>query len=211
MPRHDENSNCETSDAAHIDNLKRQLRKQAHVARQGQRDKDRLSRSIIESCLRLPEVERAGTVMFYVDVRDEVRTRNALPNALASSRQIVVPWCNDAGELELFRLESLDDLAPGMFGILEPAVELRRIPHRCVGVSELEAIIVPGLAFDSNGGRLGHGRAYYDRLLQHAKPECPLVGLAWECQMFEEIPMGEHDVFMDFVVTERTLYVGKGS
>ena len=151
----------------------------------------------------------AKTVMFYVDVRDEVRTRQALPDALASGKRIVVPYCVD-GELELFWLENMDELELGMYRILEPKEALRNVAAKKLGPEDLDLIMVPGVAFDRNGGRTGHGKGYYDKLLQHAKPETPLIALAFECQMFEEIPAESHDIYMDKVVTEKDVYTGKG-
>jgi 5-formyltetrahydrofolate cyclo-ligase len=69
---------------------------------------------------------------------------------------------------------------------------------------------VPGVAFDQSGGRMGHGFGYYDRLLQHARPDAPLVALAFECQLFPEIPAEAHDIFMDKSITEKAVYVGRG-
>ncbi len=66
------------------------------------------------------------------------------------------------------------------------------------------------MAFDRRGGRLGHGFGYYDKLLQRARPDTPLVALAFECQLFDAIPMQEHDIFMDRIVTEEAVYPGKG-
>ena len=57
--------------------------------------------------------------------------------------------------------------------------------------------MVPGVAFDRRGARMGHGKGYYDKLLQHARPDAPLVALAFECQLFPEIPTQAHDIFMD--------------
>jgi 5-formyltetrahydrofolate cyclo-ligase len=75
---------------------------------------------------------------------------------------------------------------------------------------DLDLIMVPGVAFDRQGGRTGHGKGYYDKLLQHARPDCPLVALAFECQMFPEIPVQSHDIYMDKVVTEDAVYTGRG-
>ena len=119
-------------------------------------------------------------------------------------------WCNAAGELELFRLSSMDELELGMYRILEPKQELRGLPEKQVDVLELDLIMVPGVAFDRRGGRMGHGKGYYDKLLQHARLETPLVALAFECQLFEEIPVAEHDIFMDRVITEDRVYEGRG-
>src|SRR4051812_2636204 len=158
----------------------------------------------------LPEYAAARTVLFYVDVRSEVRTRHYLPTALTHGKKVVVPWCNDQGELELFHLESMDELAVGMYRILEPKPELRRLPAKQVEPRALDLVMVPGVAFDRTGARMGHGKGYYDKLLQHARPDAPLVALAFECQLFPEIPTAPHDVFMDKVITEKAVYPGKG-
>jgi 5-formyltetrahydrofolate cyclo-ligase len=199
-----------TADTLMPTDRKQQIREQAHAARRALEHKDDLSRRIMARLLSLPEFERAKTVMFYIDVRAEVRTRQALPDALASGKTIVVPWCNEHGELELFRLASMDELELGMYRILEPKPELRHLPGKPAAPHDLDLILVPGVAFDRRGGRTGHGKGYYDKLLEHARPDTPLVGLAFECQLFPEIPMQDHDVFMDQVVTESAVYPGRG-
>ena len=188
---------------------KQQIREQAHANRNAQENKDELSREIVARCMSLPEYQRANTVLFYIDVRSEVRTRNDLTNALEGGKKIIVPYCLD-GELELFHLETNDELAIGMYKILEPKNELRTVASKQVDVKEIDLIIVPGVAFDRRGGRTGHGKGYYDKLLEHARTDTPLVALAFECQMFDEIPMQDHDVFMDKVVTEKAVYDGLG-
>ena len=188
---------------------KQQIRDQAHTNRNAQENKDELSREIIARCMALPEYQRAQTVLFYLDVRSEVRTRNDLDKALASGKKIVVPYCVD-GELELFHLEQSDELSVGMYRILEPKPELRTVAAKKVDVSEIDMIIVPGVAFDRRGGRTGHGKGYYDKMLEHARPDTPLIALAFECQLFDEIPMQDHDVFMDKVITEKAAYDGRG-
>lgn len=189
--------------------LKQQIREQAHANRNAQAEKDEVSRTIVARFMNLPEYAAANTVMFYVDVRSEVRTRNDLANALETGKRIVVPYCVD-GELELFHLESMDELSLGMYRILEPRTELRSVPEKRVSVEELDLIMVPGVAFDRRGGRTGHGKGYYDKLLEHARIDTPLVALAFECQLFPEIPMQSHDIYMDKVVTEDATYEGLG-
>src|SRR3954466_6054455 len=110
--------------AADIADSKKLLREQAHANRNAQPDKDPLSKVICDTFMALPDYASAKTVLFYIDVRSEVRTRHSLPAALASGKTIVVPWCNDQGELELFRLANMDELAIGMYKILEPKPEL---------------------------------------------------------------------------------------
>ncbi len=188
---------------------KTEIREQAHANRRAQENKDEVSREIVARLMALPEYEAASTVMFYVDVRAEVRTRHDLEGALATGKRIVVPYCVD-GELELFHLESMDELETGMYKILEPKAELRTVAEKNIPVKELDLIMVPGVAFDREGGRTGHGKGYYDKLLEHARPDTPLVALAFECQMFPEIPMQEHDIYMNRVVTEKAVYDGRG-
>ena len=188
---------------------KQLIREQAHTNRNAQPDKDEISRGIVASCMAQPEYAAARTVMFYVDVRSEVRTRNDLEAALQTGKKIVVPFCVD-GELELFHLESMDELELGMYRILEPRADLRSVAAKRVDVKELDLIMVPGVAFDRRGGRTGHGKGYYDKLLEHARLDTPLIALAFECQLFSEIPMQPHDMFMDKVVTEAAVYEGLG-
>jgi 5-formyltetrahydrofolate cyclo-ligase len=188
---------------------KNAIREQAHAARNALADKDGLSRLICDRLVSLPEYQSARTVMYYVDVRSEVRTRHYLRTALGHGKRIVVPYCVD-DELATFLLTDMDQLAVGMYKILEPRSELRTLSELKVPVEELDLIVVPGVAFDRAGGRLGHGKGYYDKLLEHARLETPLVALAFECQLFPHIPMQAHDVYMDKVVTEKAAYAGKG-
>jgi len=189
--------------------LKNAIRKQAHENRKAQLDKDAVSEKIVERFMQLEEYAAAKTVMFYVDVRDEVRTRQALPAAIASGKRIIVPYCVD-GELELFWLESMEELELGMYRILEPTASMRTVERKRLQPTDLDLVMVPGVAFDRNGGRTGHGKGYYDKLLQHARLDAPLIALSFECQLFEKIPAESHDIFMDKVVTEAAVYQGKG-
>lgn len=188
---------------------KNQLREQAHANRKAQPDKEEVSRQIVDRLVARPEYAAAKTVMYYIDVRTEVKTRHALPDALASGKRIVVPFCVE-GELELFLLESMEELSVGMYKILEPREDLRSVLEKRVAVEELDLVVVPGVAFDPRGARMGHGMGYYDKLLEHARPDTPLIALAFDCQVFPEIPVQEHDVFMDLILTESTVHVGRG-
>jgi 5-formyltetrahydrofolate cyclo-ligase len=188
---------------------KQEIRQQAHENRKNQADKDGVSQAIVERFMSLPEYAAAKTVMFYIDVRDEVRTRHALPEAIQGDKRIVIPYCVD-GELELFHLESMDELDVGMYKILEPKKQLREIATKRLQAEDLDLIMVPGVAFDRTGGRTGHGKGYYDKLLEHARTDTPLVALAFECQLFPEIPCEDHDIYMDKVVTEKAEYLGRG-
>jgi 5-formyltetrahydrofolate cyclo-ligase len=188
---------------------KREIREQAHANRRAQPEKDELSQAICETFAGLPEYRAARTVLCYIDVRTEVRTRQFLPIALAHGKRIVVPYCVD-DILQLYHLENMDELSVGMYKILEPKPELREQPAKKVDIREVDLIMVPGVAFDRRGARMGHGFGYYDKLLEHARSDAPLVALAFECQLFEEIPTQAHDIFMDKIVTEQAIYSCRG-
>ncbi len=191
--------------------LKAQIREQARKNRVAQKDKDALSRQICATFMARPEYADAKTVLFYVDAGSEVRTRQALPDALKDGKRIVVPWCVvETNELELFHLEDMSELVEGAYKILEPRDDLRFAPGKRLTPADLDLVMVPGTAFDPRGGRMGQGKGYYDRLLANTRPDVTLIGLAFECQMFPEIPVAPHDVFMDAVITEKQVYPNPG-
>jgi len=191
--------------------MKATIRDQARKNRIAQKDKDDVSRVICEKFVALPAYTAAKTVMWYVDAGSEVRTRHALPAALSHGKRVVVPWCIvETNQLELFWLEDIAELVEGAYKILEPRPELRSLPAKIVKPGELDLVMVPGTAFDSRGGRMGQGKGYYDRLLANARLSAPLVGMAFDCQLFDEIPVAPHDVFMDFVLTESRTLKGNG-
>jgi 5-formyltetrahydrofolate cyclo-ligase len=187
------------------------LREQARKNRVAQKNKDEVSRGICETFTALPAYAAARTVMWYVDAGSEVRTRHALPSALTHGKRVVVPWCVvESNTLELFLLEDMSELFEGAYKILEPKAELRTLAAKIVRPEELDLVMVPGTAFDPRGARMGQGKGYYDRLLSAARPDAPLVGMAFDCQIFDEIPVAAHDVFMDLVLTESRAITGRG-
>ncbi|MCS7173432.1 MAG: 5-formyltetrahydrofolate cyclo-ligase [Armatimonadetes bacterium] len=190
---------------------KQELRRRITRARVAEPDKEAKSRAILEKVFRLPQFQQARTVLFYVDAGSEVRTRPFLPRAMAMGKRVAVPYCtrDERGQdvLQLFVLQDLAELEPGSFGILEPKPVLRA--GRALTAQEVDMVLVPGVVFDRQGGRLGHGWGYYDRLLSGMRPDCWLVGLAYECQVVEEVPMEPQDIYLDLVITERTTYVGR--
>jgi 5-formyltetrahydrofolate cyclo-ligase len=190
---------------------KAQIREQARKNRIAQKNKDEVSRRIVGAFMALPAYAAARTVMWYVDAGSEVRTRHVLPEALQGNKRIVVPYCIvETNQLELFHLEDMAELTEGAHKILEPAADLRAYPGKRVAPEELDLVMVPGTAFDPRGGRMGQGKGYYDRLLSQVRPAAPLVALAFDCQMFPDIPVAPHDVFMDLVLTETAAHPGRG-
>jgi 5-formyltetrahydrofolate cyclo-ligase len=189
--------------------LKGAFRRHALASRESLPDNDEKSCMICARFASLGDFSAAGTVMLYVHMRSEVRTQPFVAVALAGGKRVVVPFCV-GGELELFHLENMGELEIGTFGILEPAAELRTLSAKRVRPDQIDLVMVPGVAFDRHGGRLGYGKGHYDRLLPRLRPDAIAVGVAFECQLLPEVPMLEYDVFLDKVITEQAVYAGRG-
>jgi 5-formyltetrahydrofolate cyclo-ligase len=189
------------------------MRRAAYDARNAQPDKEAASEQAIARLLALPAYQAARTAMWYIDCRSELRTRQALPAALASGKRIVVPYCttdeSGANKLGLWLLENMDELVIGKWKIMEPPRERWGEPGKEVPSEELDVVLVPGVGFSRTGGRMGNGQGYYDRLLANVRPDCTLVGLGYESQLFDDLVVSPHDVFMSWVVTEAATYRGQ--
>lgn len=193
---------------------KQQQRRLAYDARQAQPDKDELSQQICAGFIAQQEYQQAETIMWYVHCRSEVRTLSALKTELSSSKRLVIPYCtlDEQGQnkLGLWWLEDINELVPGTWGILEPPEACWDEAEKHLEVRELDLIMVPGVAFDRNGGRLGNGAGYYDRLLEKVRKDAVLTALCFESQLLEQVEMEKHDIYMDKIITEQTIYISKG-
>ncbi len=184
---------------------KQEIRREALGRRNGLADGETLSRRIFEKLTGLPEYGRARTLSLYLDTRSEVRTQWLLPALWAEGKKVAVPYCV-GDELTLFHLTDPDELAPGMMRILEPRPEWREVADRRVAPGELDLIIVPGVAFDLHGNRLGYGKGYYDRLLEQVRPDTVKIAVCFACQLVPSASRLAHDVPMDKIITEERVY-----
>lgn len=184
---------------------KQALRRRILAARQAQAGKAELSARICARLIALPEYRRARTVLWYLDCRSELRTRETVARELQDRKVAAIPYV--VGEdLRLWRLTAMDELAPGRFGILEPAPALRGSPQRQVAPRQVDLAIVPGVAFDPQGNRLGSGFGFYDRLLARMRPDTHLVAPCFQCQVVESVPAEPHDIRVHRVITEVRSY-----
>jgi 5-formyltetrahydrofolate cyclo-ligase len=146
------------------------------------------SRLIMRALFRNRLFKQAKTVMFYVSLGSEVNTSDMIKEALRLGKKVVVPVCAGNRRIEPCLLTHRGKMRLGPYGILEPA---RKNP---VGPSEVDLVIVPGLAFDKKGRRLGRGKGYYDCFLAALPPGCSSIGLAYDFQILRSVPAADHDV-----------------
>ena len=182
-------------------NEKARLRREVLARREAEPDREGKSARIRARLEALPEYASAGLIAAFVGVGSEVDTLPAMATALDSGRRVAVPSVV-AGRLVLTLLRDVAELEPAPFGLLEPPAGLRDEPGRQVAPDEVDFFVVPGVAFDESGGRLGHGKGYYDGLLRQARPDASRTAVAFECQILTNVPMTEHDVPMHRIITE---------
>jgi len=147
--------------------------------------------------LAMPELAGLGRVVLYAALPDELPTR-ALHEALRRLRKpILFPRCRPDDLLEFARVEGWEDLEPGRYGVLEPTGPAQALAHD-------DLVVVPGVAFDGAGRRLGRGGGFYDRTFPPAWIPAPrLVGVGYAFQRVPLVPAGPEDRRMDAVVTDR--------
>lgn len=195
---------------------KNNLRREAYLARNAQADKDQASRVICQTIITLPEYQCARTVLWYMHCRSEVRTLSLYPEILADQSKIIgIPYCtvdqHNHPMLGLWRLDELHELEPGMWGISEPPRQRWTEAGKQLSPQQIDLVVVPGVGFDRNGGRLGNGKGYYDRLLVKMKGKAVLIGIGYEAQLFDAVPMGVRDIYLDKLVTEKAVYQCRSS
>jgi 5-formyltetrahydrofolate cyclo-ligase len=159
------------------------------------------SKRIKEEIFHMDEFKAAKTILFYVSYDNEVNTHEMIKESIGLKKQVIIPKTDMNNRTIICSLLTRwDDLLPGAYNILEPRQE-------CVNEISLESIdlmIIPGVAFDCHGNRVGHGMGYYDRLLQK-KMKAYFIGLAFELQIVESISPESHDVKVEKIVTEERI------
>ncbi len=165
--------------------------------------------AVIGRCLRGLEAYRAaGTVMFYVTHGSEVKTERMMERAWLDRKTVVVPVADPvrrrlaAGKISCWR----KDLAAQTYGIREPRPGM----FEPVNPRTIDLVVVPGVAFDEKGYRIGYGKGYYDSWL----PRFPMrrrVGLAYDFQVMTAVPRSGHDAPVGIVVTEKRIVIAGGN
>lgn len=145
----------------------------------------------------LPKWKEAAKILLYVSSPEEVDTHRLIQDALEKNRKVYVPKASGK-TLAICPLYDFENLKPGAHGILEPCEVLEEAHPET-----MDLIVVPGIAFDPRGHRIGYGGGFYDRLLKLTRGY--KVGLAFQEQIVENLPDEAHDVPLDLIITDQTL------
>ena len=156
---------------------------------QKEEDRDKKSRIIKRKLFATQVFKKAKIVMFYIAFRGEVNTEEMIKEAKKSGKIVTVPLCvKNRIAIKPCMLDGHGKLRKGPYGVLEPAVK------SCILLENLDLVIVPGVAFDKKGNRLGRGKGFYDRFLEKLSGDTPSIGLAFDFQILPKLPASAHDV-----------------
>lgn len=154
-----------------------------------------------------PVYQKAKTVMVYLAMADEPQTEGLIAAAWVAGKTVCVPLMGEKyGHMEAGLLTGWEGLVIGRLGLKMPDPAKVRL----IEPAAIDLVVVPGVAFDRRGYRLGMGAGYYDRFLPRATAACRL-GLAWSLQVVDEVPVDEYDARLDYLLTEGGFWsLGKG-
>ncbi len=190
-----------------MNNSKREIRKyierqRGELVLEDKRIKDdKIFKFLIDSNL----FKEAKVIFIYVSFDGEVDTHKIIAYALEQGKQVCVPKILKKSEgIQIMKIDEMSSLTPGYYGILEPSEDSERI-----NIDDVDIIIMPGLAFDRYGGRIGYGGGFYDRLLADSTIQDNRIALAYGFQVFDRIPTDEQDEKVDMIITEDGIFTCK--
>lgn len=185
-------------------NAKQELRKNILAVRRSMSPEEVATGStrLAEHLCSWPIYQAAKTIMLYLAMPDEPHLDKVISHALSAGKTICVPHMRETrGLMDAAIIANLDDLVVGQFNLLTPNPATLKL----LDPSELDLIIVPGVAFDKDGRRLGMGAGYYDRFLPQAS-KAELIGAAWAAQILEKVPTDDHDRPVNYLLTEEGIF-----
>lgn len=177
--------------------IKNELRKELKKKRKEIDKKNDKDAFIRENLICSDFYLETNTILLYAALDDEINVDECIEDALMLGKQVALPVCtNDKGEMKFYYINSMKDLNAGFFGVREPDIS------KCKEVTNYSnaICIVPAIAYDKHGYRLGYGKGYYDRFLK--KNNLLSVGLCYNELIEDELPIGEYDIPVKYIITE---------
>lgn len=183
-----------------IKSNKRNIRKSIIAKRDLKKEENSLKDSkIFKNLISLNSYKRAKKIFIYIGFGSEINTKSLIEIMLKEGKEVFVPKVLEE-EMIALKITSLNNLIESKFKILEPIGEKSDIDGE-----EFDLIIMPGVAFDRSGNRIGYGKGYYDKYLKDIKSDIKKIALAYELQLIEEIETEEHDLKVDSIITENEI------
>lgn len=186
---------------------KKQVREQVIKLRDSQSEDKILSKSKIikDELFDFEYFKKSNIIMFYVSFRSEVKTDFIIKESLKLGKKVVLPQADPKNKkLNIFQVTNFEeDLKEGIWGILEPKDACKKID-----IKNIDLVIVPAVAYDMRGYRVGYGGGYYDKFLSefyNSNKNGKTIGLAYELQIIDKIPADEFDQKVNFIVTEERI------
>lgn len=164
------------------------------------------SKAIEKTILKSKLFKECDKLFVYSDFHSEVGTVSLIEEALILGKQVYVPKVIDnlyESRMDFFRIDSSYELVRGYMGIMEPLASTDRVFNYDNNKDQNLLMLVPGIAFDHNGNRLGYGKGYYDTYLKD-KENILTIGLSFSLQVMDSLPVNSHDKQLAYVVTENT-------
>jgi len=188
-----------------ISNDKKILRKEILAKRKDieKVEKEKMDQNILEQFHDSKFYKEATNIFVYISYDSEINTRLMINKALKDNKKVYVPRTEfETRIMDAVEIKSFDNLIKSNYGILEPSKN-----EPCINPNELDLIVVPGVAFDRNGGRMGYGAGFYDRYFKKITKDnierITKLALAYNFQVLDKVPMNEQDVPVDFIITEK--------
>lgn len=181
-----------------VADAKRAIREHARAARSALDPASRqaASEALAARLCSLRRLSSARLVLAYGATPEEIDPAAAVACLRSNGALIAYPRIERPGVLGVYLIDEDTELVPGPYGLVEPTAGAHRAE-----LAQIDAVIVPGVAFDAHGRRLGYGGGYYDRLLPLLRADCVLIGVGYDQQVVDSIPAENHDVRLSAVVT----------
>ena len=172
------------------------FRKEVKLKRKAQIEiKEKLDASIYNKVISLDQYKTCDSIFIYLDYNYEVDTRNIIENAIKHNKKVYLPRIENKKMITV-PIYDLNNLVKSNFNILEPIGNEEKIRDNTL-------IIMPGVAFSEKGERIGYGGGFYDRFLNNKNNV--RIALAYECQIYKDLPTEEHDIKVPIIITEKRI------
>lgn len=182
-------------------NMKSKIRKEIRIIRESltKEEVDNKSKVITEKFLESEEYKKAKIIMSYMSIKNEIDMETINKKILEDGKKLVLPvMIKEKTTIRAVEVDNICEMATMAFGVKEPK------GGKEIMISEIDLIVVPGVAFDKNGNRIGFGKGFYDRFLY--KTEVKKIALCYDFQIIDEIESERHDTPVEMILTEKNEY-----